>query len=173
MATYKEIKGVTVQTKDSDPVLNVGTWASGGAMNVASGSGGAAGVTTAGMIAGGDNPGSGYLANHEYYNGSAWSEQTDLSTARRYPGGGGTQTASLIMGGAVPPGDTSSNAVEQWNGSSWTEVADLSPARRNLAGAGTQSSALAFGGLLSTSALSTSQEWLGAGTPVTRTFTDS
>ena len=30
MATYKEIKGVTVQTRDEDPVLNVGTWASGG-----------------------------------------------------------------------------------------------------------------------------------------------
>jgi hypothetical protein len=130
MATYKEIKGVTVQTVDSDPVLNVGTWASGGALNTARGSGGAAGVTTAGMIAGGDNPGGAYLANHEYYNGSAWSEQTDLSTARRYPGGGGTQTASLIMGGAVPPGDTSSNAVEQWNGSSWTEIAEMNQGRR-------------------------------------------
>ena len=33
MATYKEIKGVTVQTKDSDPELNVGSWSSGGALN--------------------------------------------------------------------------------------------------------------------------------------------
>ena len=30
MATYKEIKGVTVQTRDSDPVVNVGAWSSGG-----------------------------------------------------------------------------------------------------------------------------------------------
>ena len=28
MATYKEIKGVTIQTLDADPVQNVGTWAS-------------------------------------------------------------------------------------------------------------------------------------------------
>ena len=35
MATYKEIKGVTVQTLDSDPVLNVGSWASGGNLNSA------------------------------------------------------------------------------------------------------------------------------------------
>ena len=26
MATYKEIKGVTVQTRDEDPVVNVGSW---------------------------------------------------------------------------------------------------------------------------------------------------
>jgi hypothetical protein len=130
MTTLKNLKGTAIQFLDADPVEYVGTWASGGNMNVARGSGGAAGVTTAGMIAGGDNPGSGYLANHEYYNGSAWSEQTDLSTARRYPGGGGTQTASLIMGGAVPPGDSSSNAVEQWNGSSWTEIAEMNQGRR-------------------------------------------
>ena len=30
MATYKEIKGVTVQTLDEDPVQNVGSWSSGG-----------------------------------------------------------------------------------------------------------------------------------------------
>ena len=33
MATYKEIKGVTLQTRDSDPVVNVGSWSSGGALN--------------------------------------------------------------------------------------------------------------------------------------------
>ena len=35
MATYKEIKGATVQTKDTDPVVNAGTWSSGGDLNVA------------------------------------------------------------------------------------------------------------------------------------------
>ena len=38
MATYKEIKGVTVQTLDSDPVtggIAGGTWASGGDLNTA------------------------------------------------------------------------------------------------------------------------------------------
>jgi len=29
MATYKEIKGVTVQTKDTDPNVFIGTWSSG------------------------------------------------------------------------------------------------------------------------------------------------
>ena len=35
MATYKEIKGVTVQTLSEDPVLNVGAWSSGGSLNSA------------------------------------------------------------------------------------------------------------------------------------------
>ena len=35
MATYKEIKGVTVQTRDKDPVVNVGSWSSGGNLNTA------------------------------------------------------------------------------------------------------------------------------------------
>jgi hypothetical protein len=30
MATYKEIKGVTVQTRDEDPTVNAGVWSSGG-----------------------------------------------------------------------------------------------------------------------------------------------
>ena len=33
MATYKEIKGVTVQALDDDPVEFVGSWSSGGALN--------------------------------------------------------------------------------------------------------------------------------------------
>ena len=33
MATYKEIKGVTVQTLDSDPVVNAGSWSAGGNLN--------------------------------------------------------------------------------------------------------------------------------------------
>ena len=108
----------------------IGTWASGGAMNTSRNSGGAAGIQSAAMIAGGANPGTSYLTNHEQYNGTSWTETTDLSTARRYPGGGGTQTANLIMGGSIPPGDSSSNAVEQWDGSSWTEIAEMNQGRR-------------------------------------------
>ena len=33
MATYKEIKGVTVQALDDDPVTNVGSWSTGGDLN--------------------------------------------------------------------------------------------------------------------------------------------
>ena len=53
MATYKEIKGVTVQTLDSDPVVNVGSWSSGGDVNTARESLGGAGAQTAASIFGG------------------------------------------------------------------------------------------------------------------------
>ena len=46
MATYKEIKGVTVQTLDSDPVENVGSWSSGGDLNTAREALGNAGTST-------------------------------------------------------------------------------------------------------------------------------
>jgi len=35
MATYKEIKGATVRTRDEDPSLFVGTWASTASLNTA------------------------------------------------------------------------------------------------------------------------------------------
>ena len=50
MATYKEIKGVTIQALDEDPVEFVGTWASGGNLNTARGNGlGGAGIQTAAL----------------------------------------------------------------------------------------------------------------------------
>ena len=33
MAKYREIKGVTVQTRDEDPTINAGTWASAPSLN--------------------------------------------------------------------------------------------------------------------------------------------
>ena len=71
MATYKEIKGVTVQTLDADPVEFVGSWSSGGAMNT----GRRAwrwntGLQTAGLSAGGFFR----LLMLEQYNGSSWTE---------------------------------------------------------------------------------------------------
>ncbi len=35
MANYRDIKGFTVQSLDSDPVANEGSWACGGALNTA------------------------------------------------------------------------------------------------------------------------------------------
>ena len=96
MATYKEIKGVTVQALDDDPVENVGSWSSGGNVNTARYNMGGAGTQTAASIFGGSAP---PKANHEYYDGSSWSEQTDINTSRGSVASGGTQTGSLIAGG--------------------------------------------------------------------------
>ena len=71
------------------------TWASGGSMNTGRGSSAPsqAGSQTAAMVSTGASPP--LLANVEQYNGSTWTETTDVNTARSGLGGSGT-TLSLI-----------------------------------------------------------------------------
>ena len=97
MATYKEIKGVTVQALDEDPVENAGSWSSGGSLNTARQNFDVtnAGTQTAGLAVGGyiGSPASN-SALHEQYNGSSWSEEADLNTARANGYGQGSQSAA-------------------------------------------------------------------------------
>ena len=81
MATYKEIKGITIQTLDTDPVENVGTWASGGSLNTAGDFRGTASV--ANVCAGGGTSASGIAAGQ--YTGSLTtnSEQWTASLANK------------------------------------------------------------------------------------------
>jgi len=145
MATYKEVKGVTVQTKDTDPVQNAGTWAAGGSLNTARTTSGA-GKQTANLAFGGDVPG-GRTNICESYDGSSWTEVGDMNTSRSTHGGMGTYTAALAAGGRASP--SASTAVsEEWNGSAWTEGNDLNQNRYaiNNRGAGTQTAGLCVGG---------------------------
>ena len=68
-----------------------------------------------------ENPGT-HTANTESYNGSSWTEATDLSTARRNgAGSAGPQTAALFFGGnPFSANPTSCNRV--WNGTNWTAI---------------------------------------------------
>ena len=109
------------------------------------------------------------VAVTESWNGTSWTEVNDLNTARNSIGTAGTDnTSGLAFGGSPTTG-----ATEIWNGTSWSEDTDLNTARNNLSGAGTDSSALAFGGYDGTSLLTATEEWTGAGAPLTVTFTDS
>ena len=146
MATYKEIKGVTVQTKDSDPELNVGSWASGGAIPAGISSGMGFGTQTASVIGGGYN-GSTYSNNVYEYDGTSWSSGGSLTASA---GQARTGHGILTAGGAVAGYKTSGNAVianyEQYDGTSFTEQADLNTARQTLSAAGSTTAALAVGG---------------------------
>ena len=107
MATYKEIKGVTVQALDDDPVEFVGTWASGGSMNTARDSVGSssAGTQTASIVfAGSTPPDPTVVAINEQYNGSSWTETTEMNTDRDNVGASGSTTSALVWGGDIPPG---------------------------------------------------------------------
>ena len=138
MATYKEIKGVTIQTLDEDPVTDAKSWTSGGTMNTGrlygltySVSGGPSGQSDAFAVSGANPPSSNSPAV-ESYNGSAWSETTELNTARRLGGGSGGQPAAVVAGGYTT---TDVSNTETWNGSAWSELSELNSAKRQFAGA--------------------------------------
>ena len=134
MAKYSDIKGFTVQTLSTDPAASAaasGSWATGGSLNTGRESAGTSGTLTAGLYAGGYN----ITANVEKYDGTSWTEVSDLNTGRRQLRAAGTaNTANIVFGG-----DTSGNTsgvrgdTEQWDGSSWTEVNDLNTARSRMA----------------------------------------
>jgi hypothetical protein len=77
----------------------------------------------------------------------------------------------LAFGGDT--GTANTGATEEYNGTSWTSnPTGLNTARQVLAGAGTQTSALAFGGEGPPN-LAATEEWTGAGSPLTKTVTVS
>ena len=71
MATYKEIKGVTVQTLDSDPTVNAGSWASAPSLNASKSGLTGFGATNTAAVAVGGYTGS-YVADTENFNGTTW-----------------------------------------------------------------------------------------------------
>ena len=122
---------------------SVGAWATGGTMNTARGSVGGtpAGTQSAAMATSGQTPS--VVANVEQYNGTSWTEITDVNTARANASAAGTSTANLFFGGSP-----NRNNTELWNGSAWTEQSgDLNTGRPQFGGAGaTNTAAIAAGG---------------------------
>ena len=164
MATYKELHGVNIQSRDSDPTAvegdvwynaatsklkmyaSAGSWATGGNMVTGRGQMGCTGTQTAAVIAGGI-PSS--KNNCETYNGSAWTEANDLNTGVQYNILFGTQTAAINTNGVGPSGSANSDNTEVWNGTSWTtSPADLNTGREKVAAAnqGTTTAGCVFAG---------------------------
>jgi len=168
MSTYKGIQGYSVQTLASDPsptasvegqlwynstsgtykiaISAGGAWSSAPAMNTGkTETGGArAGTTTAALSFAGDNPSVSYLVSTEKYNGTSWTEVSNLNQDRAAPGYLGTQTAAMCISGYPPsPG---ANYDEQYNGTSWSEVAEINSKRNNPGGGGTVTAGIIAGG---------------------------
>jgi len=142
MATYKEIKGVTVQALDADPVTNTGSWASGGNTNSPhSGYGGSSGTYTAALVAANEP----YGANVELYDGSSWTETGNLNTSRVGAFSAGTQPATWLGGGRTGPA-ASTNNTETFNGSSWTETNEMNTTRFSSGSTGTYTAGIAVSG---------------------------
>ena len=153
MATYSTIKGLPVQALASDPAITrvgTGTWASGGALNTGRSRIASCGTPTTGLAIAGVNGGG--VPQHklvEQYNGTGWTEITDLNQERE-AGAAATNspaTSTVYFGGNAANIPGQANHTESWNGTSWTETANLNDARSGLGGAGiSNTSALAFGG---------------------------
>ena len=179
MTTYKTIRGTHIVSVTSDPPSPVngqmwynstdgaikgftsnpvGSWATGGALNTARDQVIGTGTTNSSALAiSGATPT--VVANNESYNGSSWTELSDLNQAKSGGAANGTTTSSLYYGGnPVPISNT-----ESWNGSSWTEVNNLNNFRgATFGGAGVDNtSALAFGG------------YDNVGSPIAKTYTES
>jgi hypothetical protein len=108
-----------------------------------------AGVSnTSGTVFGGggwtSSPMDTVFAIQEEWNGTAWSEEADLNTARFGTSGTGTVTAALCASGSPPP--SPSTTVESWNGTAWTEQPDVNSGRTSGGLAGTTTSAIFYGG---------------------------
>ena len=147
MATLKKILGSTIQVLDDDPIEYVGSWSTGGNLNQTAYRGAmSAGTSTAGAVAGGFSPGN-YYDYFEQYNGTSWTETTEINTARSSGGSSGTSTAMLIFGGRISS-PSATNVTESWNGSTWTEVSDMNYPRYSpaISGQGSQTAAIDGGG---------------------------
>ena len=144
MATYREIKGVTIQTLDEDPVANGGSWSSGGDLNSARTTlqSGGTGNDNA-IVAGGYNASTPHRTKSESYNGTTWTETAENNDARQFGGGAGTNTNAIIAGG-----DPSSfyTAAETWNGSAWTEAPNMNTNKNQNAMTGNATAAITIGG---------------------------
>ena len=114
MATYKEVKGVTIQTLSEDPVVNAGSWSSGGNMNTARELFASAGtVHTAALASAGYN-GSTHVNNVEQYDGTSWTELNDLSSGRSSVRSAGSSSNCIANGGYI---SAYSNLTEEWTSS--------------------------------------------------------
>ena len=153
---------------------NGSTWAiSPGSLNTARRNlgGGGVGTQTAALCIGGqDAPG--YTGATEEYDGTSWTISGSLNTARRDLASAGIQTLALAFGGE---NGSYLTTTEQYDGSTWTNnPTGLNTARGTSGGAGNTASALTFGGdSPSPPQTAATEEWTGAGSPLTVTITAS
>ena len=115
-----------------------------------------AGTSTSMLIFGGNDPGSsptasGDRASNESWNGSSWTETTNMNSVKRYPGGAGSSNTNSLSFGSFN-GTVKIATNESWNGTAWTELGDLNTEKSSVGAVGeSNTSALCMGGNVGTS----------------------
>ena len=139
-------------------------WTSVTSLNTARGYVNTGGTYTSALTVGGLSPPGTTLGVVESWNGSAWTEVADIATPAGIRSTFGQDKDNILAVG--------NGLTELWNGSAWTETTDLSTARGNVgaANSGPVASNIVFGGSPSPTL---TEEWTGAGAPLTKTITTS
>ena len=166
--------GNTEEYNKSINTFTAAAFSSMGAMGTSRYGHSAAGDKTAAVVVSGRPTGPSPTTNVEEYNGSSWSEVTNVPSGKFYAGGGmGTQTASIFAGGYGSPPEGVQSTVESYDGTNWTDVPSLNTAKFSACPAGTQTAGLLAGGSPSNN---TSEEWNGSswteGNNLTESFDD-
>jgi hypothetical protein len=134
---------------------------------------GGGGIQTDAVAFGGAPTSPGYTGATEQYNGSTWTTGGTMNQARgQLVGAGASGSAAIGVAGYYPPGVYANN-TELYDGTSWTNEATISTGRSDTGAAGTTQAALLFGGFAPPARTAATEEWLGAGSPQTKTITAS
>jgi len=158
MATYKEIRGVNIQSLESDPTAVEGdvwynastsklrmyataaTWATGNDYNTGrSGKSGGGTQAAAWIASGNDDPA--YFQHTEFYDGTTWTEVNNPGENHNQTAGGGTQAAAWMATGT--PGDTTS--AEEFDGTNWADSNSCNTGNGQRASCGPQTAAMMIG----------------------------
>jgi len=145
MGTLKGEKGFNVQSLASDPVQTA-AWSTGGAMNTGRNQYAGLGIVTAAMVCGGADDPAGFTSNTETYDGTTWTETTNLPITMGHQGSAGTEAAGLVIGGFSSPPGVLRNTCLTWNGSAYGASPSLGTAIKQGGSCGTQTAALYNGG---------------------------
>ena len=120
MSTFRQIRGTTVKSLTSDPSIlqNNQVWYN----------------STTGTLK---------VSQDQV---AAWASGNNMTSARSYVAGGGTQDAALGVAG-YNTGSNATGKTEEYNGTSWSEQDDLGTTRYSTSrGLGTQTAFIAAGG---------------------------
>ena len=82
--------------------------------------------------------------NTESWDGSSWTELSDLNTSRYTGGDGGAGPSDAICAGGQP--DSPGRVCEFWDGTTWSEGADLNTVRIEGAASASASTSAIYGG---------------------------
>ena len=171
MTTYKNIKGIEIKYLSADPpaptvgqvwynsttkvvkgAINggaaAGTWSSGGNLNTTRNGIGGIGIQTAAVAVAGQTDSTTIVSATEEYNGTSWTEVTNIPAVNKYMASGGVQTAGWIaLGNSEFDGDPPfPNTFHLYDGTNWSTGSSTNTGRYGATGAGTQTACFVSAG---------------------------